>query len=228
MSSTLDQTVFQRTTTDQETISAASYNFTIGLVLMWGFVVNLLIVYTVPASVILQLNFLVFMLLFFVSSLTGVFMFSGSDRPFISFIGYNLVVIPFGAVIDVAVARYDPSVALAALGITALVTLTMMCAGALLPQLFQKMAGPLLVALAGMIVIEGVGAWVFHVQYDAVAWIFAIIFSAYVAYDWGRANQIPKTVDNAVDSAAALYIDIVNLFLRILDILGRLKKGGKS
>ncbi|KGK42996.1 hypothetical protein LH51_02440, partial [Nitrincola sp. A-D6] len=33
--------------------------------------------------------------------------------------------------------------------------------------------------------------------------------------------QIPKTLDNAVDSAAALYMDIINLFLRILRILGR-------
>jgi hypothetical protein len=33
---------------------------------------------------------------------------------------------------------------------------------------------------------------------------------------WGRANQIPRTMDNAVDSAAALYMDIIDLFLRSL------------
>jgi len=48
-----------------------------------------------------------------------------------------------------------------------------------------------------------------------------VIFCGYVGVDWGRANQVPKTVDNAVDSAAALYMDIINLFLRILRILGR-------
>ncbi|MBT7579493.1 MAG: hypothetical protein HN633_12065, partial [Candidatus Marinimicrobia bacterium] len=47
------------------------------------------------------------------------------------------------------------------------------------------------------------------------------IFCGYIGYDWGRANQIPKTLDNAVDSAAALYMDIINLFLRVLRILGR-------
>ncbi len=46
-------------------------------------------------------------------------------------------------------------------------------------------------------------------------------FCGYIGYDWGRANQIPKTMDNAVDSAAALYMDIINLFLRILRIMGR-------
>jgi len=29
-------------------------------------------------------------------------------------------------------------------------------------------------------------------------------------------NKIPRTLDNAVDSAASLYMDIINLFLRIL------------
>ncbi|HCA63484.1 MAG TPA: hypothetical protein DEP73_05025, partial [Pseudomonas sp.] len=51
--------------------------------------------------------------------------------------------------------------------------------------------------------------------------IVVLIFCGYVGVDWGRANQIPKTLDNAIDSAAALYMDIINLFLRILRILGR-------
>ena len=49
----------------------------------------------------------------------------------------------------------------------------------------------------------------------------AIIFCGYIGYDWGRANNIPKTYDNAVDCAAALYMDIIIFFLRILRIMGR-------
>ena len=32
--------------------------------------------------------------------------------------------------------------------------------------------------------------------------------SGYIGYEWARANSIPKTVDNAIDSAAALYIPV--------------------
>ncbi|EPZ8570104.1 Bax inhibitor-1 family protein, partial [Pseudomonas aeruginosa] len=39
--------------------------------------------------------------------------------------------------------------------------------------------------------------------------------------DWGRANQIERTVDNAVDSAASLYLDIINLFVRVLEIISK-------
>ena len=48
-----------------------------------------------------------------------------------------------------------------------------------------------------------------------------MIFSLYIGYDWYRAQAYPKTLDNAVDSAIDLYIDIVNLFLRILALMSR-------
>ena len=52
-------------------------------------------------------------------------------------------------------------------------------------------------------------------------WIVAAIFCGYIGVDWGRANRIERTLDNAVDSAASLYLDIINLFLRVLRILSR-------
>lgn len=49
-------------------------------------------------------------------------------------------------------------------------------------------------------------------------------YNLIIGYDWGRANRIPKTTDNAIDSAAAIYIDIINLFVRILRIMGRRRR----
>ena len=34
--------------------------------------------------------------------------------------------------------------------------------------------------------------------------------------DWAKAQEKPKTLDNAVDSAVDLYLDIINLFVRLL------------
>ena len=51
--------------------------------------------------------------------------------------------------------------------------------------------------------------------------LFVLIFSGYIGYDWARANRLPKTLDNAIDSAAALYLDIINLFLRLLRLMRR-------
>jgi FtsH-binding integral membrane protein len=51
-------------------------------------------------------------------------------------------------------------------------------------------------------------------------WIFIIIFSLYVGYDWAMAQEDEPTFGNAVKHAANLYLDIVNLFLRLLSIKG--------
>ena len=79
----------------------------------------------------------------------------------------------------------------------------------------------LTIALLLVIVWELLEIFVFGGDRELIDWIVVVIFCGYIGLDWGRANQIPKTMDNAVDSAAALYMDIINLFLRILRILGR-------
>ncbi len=38
-----------------------------------------------------------------------------------------------------------------------------------------------------------------------------------------RANKMPKTIDNAIDICIDLYLDIINLFLYMLRIMGRKK-----
>ena len=76
-------------------------------------------------------------------------------------------------------------------------------------------------ALIVVIVVEMIEIFIFKVHHGILDWAVVAIFCGYIGYDWGRANSIPKTVDNAIDSAASLYMDIINLFLRILRIMGR-------
>ena len=52
-------------------------------------------------------------------------------------------------------------------------------------------------------------------------WIAAGIFSLYISYDIHRSQQFAKAVDNAVDSALDIYLDLANLFIRLLSILAR-------
>jgi len=73
-------------------------------------------------------------------------------------------------------------------------------------------------------VVELVFIFVLHKERTWTDWAVSFIFCGYIGYDWGRACRIPKTLDNAVDSAAAIYMDIINLFVRVLRILGRRKK----
>lgn len=215
--------VFKRTESESSgaIVSQSVYNLVIGLVLCWGFFINWVIVKNVSYAALMRINFLFFIIMYIASCFFGVFLFRKSTNPVVSFIGYNFVVVPFGLVVNMVVHQYNPALVLEAIRITGFVTALMMFAGTLFPAFFRKISGALTVALIAVIIIEMVGALIFKVHHGVLDWIVVLIFCGYIGLDWGRANQIPKTVDNAVDSAAALYIDIINLFLRILRILGR-------
>lgn len=217
----LESDVFARTEASSEIISDGKYNLAIGLVLCWGFFVNWLLVTNVDPIYLRSINIWVFLIGYFASCFYGVYLFNKSDKAHISFIGYNFVIVPFGLVINMVVSQYDTAIVIDAIRITALVTIVMMILGSMFPIFFKNIIGGLTMALLAVIVIELFQIFVLGIHQNWIDWAVAIIFCGYIGYDWGRANQIPKTLDNAVDSAAALYMDIINLFLRILRILGR-------
>ncbi|MDE0891339.1 MAG: Bax inhibitor-1 family protein [Planctomycetota bacterium] len=217
--------VFSRTHSTGQLLSPRAYNLAIGLTLGWGFFANYLIVKAVPAEALYAINPIVFLLGFFACAMGGVFLFNKSDKPAVSFLGYNLVVLPFGLVVAMAVGQYtDPKydgLVLETIQTTGFVTIAMMMLGSMFPAFFQKIVGALTVALIAVILVEVIGGLFFGWSHGVTDWIVVLIFCGYIGYDWGRANAIPKTLDNAIDSAAALYMDIINLFLRLLRILGR-------
>ncbi|WP_197498441.1 Bax inhibitor-1 family protein [Vibrio scophthalmi] len=217
----MEVNVFERGFTGEPEISARLYNLAIGAVLCWGFWINWLMVSAIPVEVIASINPWVFFIGYFASCFIGIYLFRSSSNPLVSFLGYNFVVVPFGLIINMVVSQYDPALVLSAIQVTGLVTGVMMILGTLFPNFFAKIAGALTIALLAVIVVELFQIFVLGIHQAWIDWAVAVIFCGYIGYDWGRANQIPKTLDNAVDSAAALYMDIINLFLRILRIMGR-------
>lgn len=219
----MESKVFDRTERECEggRIGNGLYNFIIGAVLCWGFGLNWLMLKHIPAQSIAQISPLVLVLGYLVSCFLGVWLFTKSDVPIVSFIGYNLVVIPFGFVINLVVSQYDPALVIDAVRVTGFVTAVMMLLGATFPAFFQRIVGALTIALVAVIIFEMIEIFFLHRHHGVIDWIVVVIFCGYIGYDWGRANAIPRTVDNAIDSAASLYIDIINLFLRILRIMGR-------
>lgn len=200
-------------------ISARLYNMIIGLTLLWGFALNWLMVTQIPVEAIADINQWVFLIGYLVCCFTGIWLFTSSDNPLVSFLGYNLVVIPFGFILNLVLAQYSPELIKSAIELTGAVTLIMMCLGTMYPKFFEKIASALLIALVAAIVVEIIMIVFLGGKLAIMDFIVALIFCGYIGYDWSRAQMIPKTVDNAVDSAASLYMDIINLFVRLLSIL---------
>jgi len=217
----MESGVFERTETDDEIISGSMYNLMIGLTLIWGFGMNWLMVQNISAQSISEINPIIFFVGYFASCFFGIYLFSKSNKPIVSFIGYNLVVVPFGLIINLVVSQYDPDIVLEAIRVTGSVTFIMMILGSMYPAFFNKISRGLMVALICVIIVELIERFIFNTHHGILDWVVAVIFCGYIGYDWARANAIPKTYDNAIDSAASLYMDIINLFLRVLRILGR-------
>ena len=219
----MENNVFNRTSYDSpgSEISTHLYTLVIGLVLCWGFLINWIMVENIPYETVVSINPWLFFLGYLASCFFGIALFTKSDSAIISFIGYNFIVVPFGLIINLVVHQYDPDLVLSAIRVTGLVTGVMMILGTLFPKFFEKIAGALTIALIAVIIIEVIEVFIFKIHHGILDWIVATIFCGYIGFDWSRANSIPKTLDNAVDSAAALYMDIINLFLRILRIMGR-------
>jgi len=200
-------------------ISASSYNLIIGLTLCWGFLLNWLTVVSIPVESLQGINPWVFFIGYFLCCMSGSFILARSDKPLFSFIGYNMIVVPFGLVLNLIVSHYSSSLVQEAMRVTGEITFVMMLLGSMYPAFFLGIGRALFFALLTAIVVQIIEVFVFHKTHPVMDWIIAIIFSGYIGYDWARANAIPKTLDNAIDSAAALYLDIINLFIKVLQIL---------
>ena len=210
------QSVWDRRETTDELLSDQVYNSVIGGVLLWGFGINYLTVTMVPVDSIRAIPLWMLLLGYFISVIAGVITFQKSDNPAISFIGYNLIVLPIGIVITPFITEFDPTIIMDALMVTGGFTGLMMFLGMTYPKFFLSIGRVLVGSLFAVIIVEL--ALIFTTGYvpAIIDWIVAGLFCMYIGFDWARANKIPKTMDNAVDSAASLYLDIINLFLRIL------------
>ena len=211
-------------------ISDRAYDGTIAAVLLWGLLIN----YLLCSSQSVVYGFARFfvsnptlcLIGYLVVVLAGTFIAGKSQNSLVSFLGYNLVVIPFGLIISVLVWAYGgvgSQVVSYAFLYTLLITTGMMACVMIAPGFFSKLGGALLGVLIGLLVCEIV-LLILGVHQNVTDWLAAGLFSLYIGYDIYRSQQFPKTLDNAVDSALDIYMDIANLFIRILSIMGKRKK----
>lgn len=214
--------VWSRTTADEsELISAPLYNIVIGLTLLWGFALNYVIVDSVPVETVAAIHPIALIIGYLVSCFFGIYLFTSSDKPLVSFIGYNFVVVPIGILLVPFLHQFDPNLIQRAMAATGAVTTGMMFCSSLAPHFFLRIGRALFLSLVLAIIVELIGLFFFKTPMHWMDYVMVAIFSGYIGYDWARANMIPKTLDNAIDSAASLYLDIINLFIRLLRILSR-------
>lgn len=209
---------------ESDRLSSRSFNLVLTGMLAYGFFLNAVIVYyfALPlASFFATTSPGVMLLAYIVPTLIGVIMAAKSANPLISFLGYNLVVIPIGILLALIIPGLPATIVVKAMLLTAMVTVTMMLLAVVRPTFFLGLGRTLVIALVIGLVAELVATLLLGYRGELFDWIFVILFSGYIGYDVAKSQAFPKTLDNAIDSALDIYLDIINLFIRLLSILSR-------
>ena len=201
-----------------ERLTPKEYNIAIGLILFWGFAINI-ITCTLFADAFAQFNQTAILIGYIVLGVIGIAMSSFSTNPIVSFIGYNLVVVPLGVTLSITLKDVAAELVLQACVVTAMITIIMIVAAILKPDVFESMGITLFICLCVALIVEIIMILVGFATPKWFDFIVVLIFSGYIGYDWAKAQAQPKTLDNAVDAAVALYLDIINIFLRLLRIM---------
>ena len=205
----------------EATISQRAYNLIIGAIILWGVGIDTLICMLFKDKLVEMFNNnWTFLLIYLALVIVGGIVVHVAKNPVISFLGYNVLVVGFGLSLAVIVERYAPAVILEAFLVTTIVTGLMLLLGTLWAEFFKKIGAILAIALIGVIITEGIMILITGTFPNWISVVSAIIFSGFIGYDWSKAQEGPTTTRNAVLYATALYVDIINLFLDILRIVG--------
>lgn len=125
-----------------------------------------------------------------------------------------------GPLIAAYVARGMVNVVGQAVAMTAVMTVCLAVYGATTKRDFTRMGGVLLISTLGL-VLGGIALIFFHstAGMALLSTIGVIVFSLWIIYDVQRAKSMENTVGNAILITVNVYLDILNLFLYLLELL---------
>lgn len=208
----------------RDQMTARAYNLSIGFILLWGFIINaLMCAFTSEFFTNLyESSPVLFIIAYFVVAILGIFICHMKNGIGLTFFGYHLIVFAVGTLLAISVPQFSNVSIINACIITVIVTLVMIGFSTVKPDVFLSMGKTLFICLVSAIIIECIMLLIgIHIP---TLWDFAIVllFCGYVGYDWALAQEKKKTLENAVNSCAGLYLDMINIFVRLLG------RGGSS
>lgn len=202
-------------------LSERVYNLILGSVICYGILINVLLLqYIAPdfMPVAGKINIIILLLAYVLFCAAGCFIARRSSSPVVSFIGYNMVILPVGSLVAIMMEELDSDVTYHILLITGIVTIVMLLAIILYSALFKNFKRMLGVTSAGILAAYLICRFIMDISPEEVSWIIAVIFSLYIGNDWIKAQSYVKTPDNAVDSAVDIYVDLFELFLPVIQM----------
>lgn len=216
-------------------VGPVAYNLSIGGFLLYGCLFTLLMC-TVGSNLLYSffyglmstvgsMFYLVFIIGYFALAMGGQWLMASSKSIGIRLLGYHMMLVPISAILFLVVASlaeggYDPNILTRAMLVTGSITIMMTALSVIMPDFFLKIGRTLMAALFIAIIAQFIMSFMAGGS-DILDWSIVIIFAGFIGYDWSRGQQYPMTVGNSIFVAASLYLDMVNILIRLISIFSR-------
>lgn len=187
-SDTFGVSIFKSRIGEGGDISRRVYNLIIGACLIWGFAFNYFIC-AYFGDTILKFaasgagNYLIFIIGYFVLAIAGIMICMKSQSPGMSFLGYNLVVLPLGAMLSIVLQGYSTQIITYAFGVTGIVTALMICLSVAFPQFFLSIGRGLFISLLCVVLVEFLLILIFRMNFVIIDFAVVLIFCGYIGFD---------------------------------------------
>lgn len=141
------------------------------------------------------------------------------ERPGIVLAGYALISITLGIIVGWTLQYYSIGTITAAFIGMIVLAVAFGVLGYIFPSFFEKIRGVLFVVLIALIVVELVLLFL-GINQGITDWLVLVVFCGFIGYDFYQAMQVPRTKTNAILFATNIYLDLLNVFVRLLAIFG--------
>ena len=133
--------------------------------------------------------------------------------------GFALFTLTFGFTLSLTLVRYPVGTIYYAFLITACLSGIFLVLGVTFPEVFSRIGGVLMAALLGLIMVEFVATVFFHANQTWIDYLTIVIFCGFLGYDAYWMSADAPTVPNAIYYASDIFLDVVNVLIRVLAIL---------
>lgn len=208
-----------------ELLTAREYNIAIGLYLLFGMAIAGIFTYGAGdvAAPLMEVHPLAFAIIYIVVMMGVSALAAGTNNGVLASGFYLLMCATTGVLLSTYVPDIAMNIVLAAFTGTVGILLIMTLMAGMFPQTFQSLGRTLLANLLCSIVVELV-MLLFGLSTGFMDFIVLGIFSLYIGFDWVKGQERDATLQGAVLTSIELYMDLLNIFVRLLSIMGKSKK----
>ena len=215
------QKLARLTNTKGTTLSRNVYNLVMGLTVLWGVLLNYVIA-SMFGEQIVNIDYRILLIGYLVTATIFTIVIYKSNVPIVSFLGFTGLASVMGVLVAYIVSFFNQVDIIHALVLTVIILGIMILLSCIFPSFFLSIGKTLGITLLIVIIVELISI-LFGFHSGIFDFIVVGLFCGYIGYDFAKAQVYPPTLDNAIDSAADIYVDIVNIFIRLLQIVGKNK-----